>query len=138
MTEWFEIQDLEQFVTKVRSIVYNNFGKWKDDSNEIDQLIDHVKEEELEDLNKILSQDESLLIVREIIKTKTNRKTKKTKFIINNDLFYQIIQSLNDRMVSNILQGLVNKGIVESSYDSSINDFIFWVNENIDNKPETD
>jgi len=36
---------------------------------------------------------------------------------------------------------LVNKGILDSGYDSEKNDFIFWVKEDADNKeqtPETD
>ena len=45
-------------------------------------------------------------------------------------------------MVSNILNQLVNKGILESAYDEKSNDFIFWLKESIGdeekNKPETD
>jgi hypothetical protein len=45
-------------------------------------------------------------------------------------------------MISNILNSLVNKGILDSAYDSDQNDFIFWVKEEDDTKsnqkPETD
>jgi len=47
-------------------------------------------------------------------------------------------------MVSNILQGLVQRGIVETAFDDESNDFVFWVKNNEENteekneKPETD
>lgn len=43
-------------------------------------------------------------------------------------------------MVSNILNTLVNKGVLDSGYDSEKNDFIFWVKEDANNQetPETD
>ena len=57
--------------------------------------------------------------------------------MVSDDLFISIIQILNDRMVSNTLANLVSKGLVESAYDSELDDFIFWVKENYE-KPETD
>ena len=41
---------------------------------------------------------------------------------------------------SKILNGLVNKGLVETAYDSESNDFIFWVKDDNkkEEKPETD
>jgi hypothetical protein len=48
-------------------------------------------------------------------------------------------------MISNILNNLVNKGVLESAYDADLNDFVFWIKEedeqnNKDSKdfPETD
>jgi hypothetical protein len=48
-------------------------------------------------------------------------------------------------MISNILNSLVNKGVLDSAYDSDQNDFIFWVKEEEEEddtksnqKPETD
>jgi hypothetical protein len=45
-------------------------------------------------------------------------------------------------MVSNILNTLVNKGVLDSAFDTDQNDFIFWVKEDENNKkdqkPETD
>jgi hypothetical protein len=60
--------------------------------------------------------------------------------MVNDQKFSEIISSLNDRMVSNILNSLVNKGLVETAYDSDSNDFIFWIpnNDNKDENPETD
>ena len=44
-------------------------------------------------------------------------------------------------MVSNILNQLVQKGLVESAFDTESNDFIFWVKDNdklFKNETETD
>jgi hypothetical protein len=51
-----------------------------------------------------------------------------------------MLESFNDRMVSNILNKLVNDGYLESAFDEKSNDFIFWVVDKNENKesPETD
>jgi hypothetical protein len=44
-------------------------------------------------------------------------------------------------MVSNLLNNLVNKGVIETGFDSDSNDFVFWIKDNDKNKtekPETD
>jgi hypothetical protein len=41
-------------------------------------------------------------------------------------------------MVSNIISGLVQKGLVETAFDEEANDFVFWVKKNEEEKPETD
>ena len=45
-------------------------------------------------------------------------------------------------MVSNIVKGLVSRGLVESAFDSEKNDFVFWVRTDYDDRkrenPETD
>lgn len=141
MSGWFIINDLDDFVDKARTIVYSNFGNW-DQASEIDGLIDDVAENEKEELNKILSHEECIAITKSIVKKQKNKKSKEIRFVLNEDLFADLIKSFNDRMVSNILQSLVKKGLVESSYDSEINDFVFWINdENKEkdiNQPETD
>ena len=55
-------------------------------------------------------------------------------------MFADIVHKLNDRMVSNIISGLVQKGLVETAFDNEVNDFVFWVknDENEKEKPETD
>lgn len=137
MQEWFSINNLDEFTRSARVIVYNHFGKWKEES-ELDNLIDDVAQEEKEDFDRILSQEESLLIVKEIAKKQAHKKTKEIRYMITDQMFMEIIDQLNNRMVSNVLQSLVNKGLVESSYDSNINDFVFWVKDENSNKPETD
>lgn len=139
MAEWFVIPDLEQFTDKARAIVYNNFGVWNTNS-EIDVLIDDVADNEKDDLEKVLSHQESFIIVKQIVKKQKNKKTKSFRYLLNDKLFAAIVEDLNARMVSNIINTLVAKGLVESAFDEKSNDFIFWVKDDKDQteKPETD
>ena len=140
-SQWFVIPDLSEFTDKARAIVYNNFGVWEDKSD-IDLIIDDVIENEREDFDKVLSHQESLVIVKENIKKERSKITKEIRYVLTDQMFADIVQKLNDRMVSNIINGLVKKGLVESAFDSEANDFVFWVKDNDENKdeekPETD
>jgi len=137
---WYVVPDLDDFTDKARAIVYNNFGVWNNPDN-IDILIDDVVENEQEEFEKVLSHQESLVIVKEFVKRQKNKKTKQTRYTLNDTIFAEIIHSLNDRMVSNIINGLVQKGLIETAFDDESNDFVFWVKdiyENEKEKPETD
>jgi hypothetical protein len=136
--QWFIITDLDDFTDKARAIVYNNFGVWNNPDN-IDILIDDVVENEQEEFEKVLSHQESVVIVKEFVKRQKNKKTKQTRYTLNDTIFAEIVHSLNERMVSNIINGLVQKGLVETAFDDKSNDFVFWVkDENEKEKPETD
>lgn len=141
MSQWFIINNLTDFTNKARAIVYNNFGVWHD-KDDIDVIIDDVVENEREEFDKILSHQESLVIVKENIKKERNKITKKTRYVLNDEIFAEIVHKLNDRMVSNIINELVKKGLVETAFDNESNDFIFWVKDdedkNNEEKPETD
>lgn len=135
---WYIIKDLEQFTDKTRAIVYNNFGIWQN-KTELDILIDDVKVQDKEEFDKVLSHQESLIIVKENIKKERNKKLNKVRYTINDTIFAEIIAKLNDRMVSNILNNLAQKGLVESAFDNETNDFVFWVKDKDEKeKPETD
>jgi hypothetical protein len=136
---WYVVPDLDNFTDKARAIVYNNFGVWNNPDN-LDILIDDVVENEQEEFDKVLSHQESLVIVTELVKKQKNRKTKEIRYTINDNIFADIVHRLNDRMVSNIINSLVQKGLVETAFDDESNDFIFWVknDENEKEKPETD
>jgi hypothetical protein len=138
-SEWYVVSNLSEFTDKIRLIVYNNFGAWENKS-ELDILIDDVKESEREEFDKILSHQESLVIVKENVKTQRNKTTKKIRYILNDDIFTEIVYKLNDRMVSNVMMGLVQKGLVETAFDEEANDFVFWVKNDKEEieKPETD
>lgn len=135
--ENYIVKNIEDFINSSRALVFNSFGKHQDESIDIiDMCIDPIEKNEIDN---ILSFDESEIICKELLKKQKNKKTNNIRYIINDSIFSKIIESLNDRMVSNILNGLVNKGLVETAYDESSNDFIFWVKDN-ENKerPETD
>lgn len=135
--KWYVVPDLNNFTDKARAIVYNNFGMWQD-NDELDLLIDDIKDQDQEEFNKVLSHQESLVIIKELVKKQKNKKTKKIRYTLNDTIFADIVYKLNDRMVSNIVNGLVQRGLVESAFDSDANDFVFWIKENETEKPETD
>ena len=142
--KWYVIHDMDAFTNHVRVLVYNAFGSGlsedKDDDPEIDDLIS-VKPEDKDELDKILSFEESLNIATQIVKKQKNKKTNNIRYVVNDSIFLQVIESLNDRMVSNLLNNLVNKGVLETGFDNETNDFLFWIKENDKNKsekPETD
>ena len=137
--QWFIIPNLSEFTDKARAIVYNNFGVWQDKSG-LDLMIDDVKDSEKEEFDQMLSHQESLVIIKENIKKERNKITKKIRYVLNEDMFADIVHKLNDRMVSNIINGLVQKGLVEMAFDDESNDFVFWIKDdkNEKEKPETD
>ena len=140
MNDWFVIKNLEEFTDKARAIVYNNFGTW-DEETQVDQFIDSVKQSDKEDLDKVLSHSESIAIVKNKAKKQKHKKNKSIRYVLDEKLFAEIIEDLNSRMVSNILNQLVQKGLVESAFDTESNDFIFWVKDNdklFKNETETD
>lgn len=128
-SEWYIVSDLSEFTDKARAIVYNNFGVWNN-KTEMDILIDDVAINEKEEFDKVLSHQESLVIVKENLKREKNKITKKIRYILNDDMFAEIVYKLNDRMVSNIISGLVQKGLVETAFDEEANDFVFWAADN--------
>ena len=136
MNNEYVIKDLEEFVLSSRALVFNNFGK--DQNQSTNNILQDVKAEELEEFNQVLSQEESIIIAKSICRKQINRKTKARRYVITDDLFMQMIMLLNDRMVSNMLNGLVNKGLLETAFDTESNDFIFWIKDEHKEKPETD
>jgi len=137
--EWYVIKNIEEFVDKTRTLVFNNFGNTENE-NDIDSLLDTIKPEDQEEFDLVLSHDESMVITKSLAKKQTNKKNQETRYLVSDSVYYEIIQSLNDRMVSNLLNNLVNKGMVETGFDEESNDFIFWLKDDKQNKekPETD
>lgn len=137
--EWFIIKDFSGFVESARALVFNSFST--KDKEETDELMLSVDSKDKEELDTILSYDESVIIIKEFAKKQKNKTSSKIRYLINDETFAKIIYSLNDRMVSNMLNNLVNKGLVETAYDSESDDFVFWIKDDVKNKiqtPETD
>jgi hypothetical protein len=140
MNNWFVVPNLDEFVYKARAIVFNNFGNWNPEDTEPVDISD-VSEKDQEEFDKLLSHNESLVIIKEFIRKEKNKRTKKIRYVLSDEIFENIITKLNDRMVSNIMAGLVSKGLVESAFDETVNDFVFWVKDEHKTdfeKPETD
>lgn len=140
--EWFIIDDISQFIESTRVLVFNAFGKTNETQlDELSFFLSELPKEEIDELNQTLTQDECLSISKNFIRKELNKKTKKIRFVINTKKYMEMIESFNSRMISNMLNNLVNKGVLESAYDSEANDFIFWVKDNDkkqNEKPETD
>ena len=139
--EWFIIKDLKEFVNSSRRLVFQSFGKDSTKENEIDNMLDDIANMSIEDeseMNTVLSYDEALTIVQPFLRKQFNKKTKENRYLISESLYLDIINALNDRMVSNILNSLVNKGLIETAYDDKCNDFIFWIKDNDQNNKKSD
>ena len=143
--QWYVVPNLDNFIDNTRTLVFNSFGSKlntiddeSDTSKEIDFLMNHIEEEDVDELNRVLSHAECSIIASSLIKKQINKKNKKIRYLINDTIFLEIISSFNDRMISNMLNGLVNKGLLETGFDSEVNDFVFWIPEEKKEKPETD
>ena len=141
--EWFVVKNLKEFVDSSRRLVFQSFGQnlTKEDENTIDNMIDYLGDMSIEDeseMNIVLSYDEALTIVQPFLREQFNKKTKENRFLVSESIYIDIITSLNDRMVSNILNSLVNKGLIETAYDDKCNDFIFWIKDNDQNNKKSD
>jgi hypothetical protein len=117
--------------------VFNGFNKsMGDDPDEFTKLITDITPEDLEEMNQILTQQESLIIVKNLAKEQKHKITNESRYLIDEKIFSQIIEEMNGRLVSNMLSSLASKGMIESAYDNDINDFVFWIKDN--ESPETD
>ena len=134
------IDDLDQFTDSARRLVYNGFGKGAvEDPDEFTELVTKINPEEEEELNKVLSHDEALVIVKSMAKEQKHKYEDKSRYLIDEKIFSQIIEAMNARLVSNILSRLASKGLIESAYDPEINDFVFWtVDGDEKENPESD
>jgi hypothetical protein len=123
---WYKVKDLDGFINSTRLMLFNNFGK---NNHNTEELYAKLSQEEQEELDRVLSYSESELIIKSLAKSEKNKKTKKISYIINDKIFEEILLALGDRMTSNILNGLVNKGLVEMAFDDEANDFVFWIKD---------
>lgn len=131
----YEIKDLDEFTESARRVVFGGFGKSVEETkDDFTDMLDKLSDDEENEMNEVLSQQESILIVESIVKKQTNKKTKQTRYVINEKIFGDVLEALNARLVSNILSNLTKKGLIESAYDDKLNDFVFWIKEDADKK----
>lgn len=124
--ESFIIKDLDSFINASRRFVFDHFGS--PEASQID-ILSELNEEDQKELDEMLSYDEALSIVQSFIKKQHNKKTSEIRYIVTDKSYLSIIHALNDRLVSNLLNNLVNKGLIETAFDEESNDFIFWVKD---------
>lgn len=134
----FVIDDLEKFIESTRVFIFQNFGSdTKKDLIDITCDIDSLESEEIDELNTILSQSECLIMAKDFLKVQINKKKKERRYIISTKNYMKMIETFNSRMVSNMLNNLVNKGVLETAYDSESDDFIFWTKNDTNQPPDT-
>jgi regulator of PEP synthase PpsR (kinase-PPPase family) len=137
----YEIKDLEEFTENARRLVFSGFGKAVEETqDDFTDMVAQLSGEEETEMNQVLSQQESILIVESLTRKQTNKTTKEIRYIVNEKMFTDILEALNARLVSNILSNLNKRGLIESAYDDDLNDFVFWVKEDdnkINQKPKT-
>ncbi len=121
----FIIEDLPKFIEQSRILVFDSFSENKD--NVLNTDISKMTELELSELESILSQKECMLICKDFIREKVNKHTKETQILITEEQYLKMVEAFNTRMISNLLTNLVNKGLVDSAYDDTKNDFVFWL-----------
>lgn len=130
-SEWFIIKDLESFVRYTRKFVFESY-----DNEEFSDHSASLSSTDQEELEKLLPYNESLVIIQSLVKKQKNKKNNKTRLIINEEIYIEILTSLGERMTSNIIQGLVKKGLIETAFDDESNDFVFWIKDENKEKPE--
>jgi len=127
----YVITDTDKFTDSMRRVVFNGFGKFgketTDDPDEFIKLMGDISEAETQEMDTVLSFSEALTIVKELAKKQKNKQTQAIRYVINEKIFSEIVESMHSRLVSNILSGLIKKGLVDTAYDSEINDFVFWI-----------
>lgn len=136
MTGWYVVSNIEDFVTTARKLVFNSFGKPEEEDEDL--LLISPKDQK--EFDEVLTQEESIIIAKNLLRKQTNKKTQEERYMVTDEIMVDIIDAMNSRMVSNILNSLVNKGVLESAYDTETNDFIFWIKDNEehnDKKPES-
>jgi hypothetical protein len=140
--EWFQVINLDKFIESTRVLIFNSFGKNNEkQQDELSFILEDLPKAEIEELNTVLTQEECMIMSKEFLKERKNNKTKQTTFLITNQKYLEMVESFNSRMISNMLNNLVNKGLLETAYDSESNDFVFWIKDNDKNqneKSETD
>lgn len=129
------IDDIEEFTESSRRLVFSHFGEEKVEiESEQDLFLSNLNPEEEKELDSVLSFSEAKTIVMSLAKVQKHKTTQEKRYLIDDKIFVSILEALNTRLVSNILINLTNKGLIESAYDSTLDDFVFWVKNEDENK----
>jgi len=141
---WMEIVNIDKLVDFSRRVIFYNFDEANDhlDDEDFMKKIEKIESKDSTEMDKVLPRDEVKAIFSDLVFKKRNKNTKKVALFIKEEDYEEVLAQLNQRMVSNIVKGLVSRGLVESAFDSEKNDFVFWVRTDYDDRkrenPETD
>lgn len=126
--EWLEISNIKKFTNYIRTMVFVGFVE-DNPTEDITKCFQELSAKEKKELDDVLGIKECLVIVKSLSKRARNKKTKEIKYLLNNAGLNKIIEEINQRLVSNIIQVLVSKGVLETAFDAEKNDFVFWVKD---------
>lgn len=116
------INDLDEFVSYVRKISFEAFCE----SNGL-----NVNELAEDDINKEIDDSISLVEVKNIVLSNVT-KTKNEEYKFKEKKLTKILMDINSRILSNALNNLVKKNLVEVAFDEEQNDFVFWAKDKND------
>ena len=122
----YVIKDLDQFAVYIRKISLHKFSE----TNKVaDDEFSSSFLKEKENIN-----DDEIISIKEVenIIFSLARENNEEELLLNNKILHNIIEAINERIVTNLLNILANKDIVESAFDEKINDFVFWIKEEND------
>lgn len=132
---WLEIMNLEKLINFSRRVIYYNFDESNiklDDDDFLDKVDKIASKADDDEMDKLLPYKEVETIFGEFLHRRKSSTTEKKAWFIKDGDYDIILVNISERMVSNIVRDLVNKGLVESAFDSDKNDFVFWVKGNDD------
>jgi len=139
--DWMEVSNSKKLIDFSRKLVYYNFD---DETALMDDItflnkIDKIDLDYDPEMDVLLPFNEC-----EIIFMSFTFMEDKVLYIKDDD-YDTFLMQMNRRMISNIVQGLVKKGVLHTAFDNEKNDFIFWVKteeemeaEDEEENPETD
>lgn len=137
--DWLEIVSIKKIIDFSRKLVYYNFDETTEGMDDATFLekIDNIGQDTEPEMDLLLPYDECKNIFKPMIFTEENR------MYVKDDDYDDFLVQLNQRMVSNIVHGLVKRGVLNTAFDDEKNDFIFWVKKEYeldeeDESPETD
>lgn len=136
--EWMEIVNLDKLIQFSRKLIFYNFDEANDDldTEEFMNKVERIKDRDIHEIELLLPIKECRQIFEELTMSKRHKKTKILTHFIKDDNYDIVLERLNQRMISNMVQGLVKKGVLETGFDNDRNDFVFWIkkDDDADNK----
>lgn len=132
--EWMEIVNVDKLTDFTRKVIFHNFDNQNNrlTDQEFLEKVKRIKSEDSEEMERLLPFNEVRTILKSFLKKRKNKKTQEIKLFMKESDYDQILLEFNQRMISNIVQGLVKKGVLETAFDDEKNDFVFWVKNNQD------
>ena len=133
--EWLEIENINKLINFSRKLIYNNFDEKTAQMTDDDffDKVDSFTESEQQELDIVLPFKESKIIIKEFLKKRKNKQTQEIRIFMKESDYGEYLDRLNHRMVSNLVMEMVKKGVLDSAFDDTMNDFVFWVKNDADN-----